>query len=215
MKNKRTIKISIIVLIVLVSSFLVAFFRLSQIALATEVDGVNIAEFAKNRNETTKTLYASRGTIYDVNGETLAQSVNSYTVIAYLSSSRTSDESNPKHVVNKEETAQKLNEVFEKNGVTSMSYERILSLLNKDAYQVELGPGGRGITEFLKSEIESLELPGIDFIQSTKRYYKMATLAPYIVGYAKENDEGKIVGEMGIEKYSNDELEGEDGYSTL
>ena len=213
MKNKRTVKISIIVLIVLISSFFVAILRLGQIAMSSEVDGVDIAAFAKNRNETVKTLYASRGTIYDVNGETLAQSVNSYTVIAYLSSSRTSDINNPKHVVDKENTAHKLNEVFERNGITSMSYERIFNLLNKNAYQVELGPGGRGITEYLKSEIEELELPGIDFIQSTKRYYKMATLAPYIVGYAKENDEGKITGEMGIEKYYNDELTGVDGSS--
>ena len=39
----------------------------------------------------------------------------------------------------------------------------------------------------------------------------MATLAPYIVGYAKSNDDGKIVGEMGVEAYFNSELEGVDG----
>ncbi len=214
MNKKRTVKISIFVILVLIASFFVVIFQLFRIALMPEVDGVDIAAFAKNRNETTKTLYASRGTIYDQYGETLAQTVNSYTVIAYLSPSRTKDENKPNHVVDKEETAKKLEEVFQKNNIKSMTYDHILELLNRSAYQVELGPGGRGITEFLKSEIEALELPGIGFTQSTKRYYKNSTLAPYIIGYARANDEGKITGEMGIEKYFNDELEGEDGFVT-
>ena len=214
MNKKRTVKISIFVILVLIASFFVVIFQLFRIALMPEVDGVDIAAFAKNRNETTKTLYASRGTIYDQYGETLAQTVNSYTVIAYLSPSRTKDENKPNHVVDKEETAKKLEEVFQKNNIKSMTYEHILELLNRSAYQVELGPGGRGITEFLKSEIEALELPGIGFTQSTKRYYKNSTLAPYIIGYARANEEGKITGEMGIEKYFNDELEGEDGFVT-
>ena len=214
MKKKRTIKVSIIVVIVLIASFFVAILRLGQIALTPSVDGIDIAEFAKNRNTTTKSLYASRGTIYDVNGETLAQSVNSYTVVAYLSESRTKDINHPRHVVDKELTARKLSPLI------NMSEEDILSRLNmkmasgNTPYQVELRPGGASISELLKQEIEALELPGIGFIQSTKRYYKMATLAPYIVGYARADDDGKITGEMGIERYYNDELEGEDGSST-
>ena len=214
MKKQKTIKTSMIFLIVIIASFLLAIIKLGYIVLSDKVDGVDIEAFAKNRNTTTKKLYASRGTIYDINGETLAQSVNSYTVIAYLSESRTKDMNEPKHVVDKDMTATKLEEVFIENGIESMSKEHILNLLNmENAYQVELGPGGRNITELLKSQIEALDLPGIDFMTSTKRYYKMATLAPYMVGYAKENDEGKIVGEMGVEKYFNDTLEGVDGKS--
>ena len=213
MKKNKTIKINPIILVVLILSFLVAVGQLIHIALFDKIDGMDIAEFAKNRNTTTKKLYASRGAIYDVNGEILAQSVNSYTVIAYLSESRTKNMNNPKHVVDKETTARKLSEVFEQNGI-SMSNDHILNLLNWNVYQVELGPGGRGITEYIKTEIEKLGLPGISFIQGTKRYYKNSTLAPYVVGYARENDEGKIVGEMGIEQYFNDELEGVDGSST-
>ena len=214
MQKKRTIRISVIVVIVLIASFFVAILRLGQIALTKEVDGIDIAEFAKNRNTTTKNLYASRGTIYDINGETLAQSVNSYTVVAYLSESRTKDIKNPRHVIDKEMTARKLSPLI------NMSEEDIMSRLNMKMasgatpYQVELRPGGAAVSELLKQEIESLELPGIGFIKSTKRYYKMATLAPYIVGYARANDEGKITGEMGIESYYNYELEGEDGSST-
>ena len=212
--EQKTIKTNIIFLIVIIASFLCAIIKLSYISFSGSVDGIDIAAFAKNRNTKVRTLYASRGSIYDIKGESLAQTVNSYTVIAYLSPSRTKNMDKPNHVVDKETTAKKLEEVFALNNINNMSYDYILSLLNNDAYQVELGPGGRNITELLKSQIEALELPGIDFIQSVKRYYKMATLAPYVVGYAKENDEGKLVGEMGIEQYFNSELEGVDGKST-
>jgi penicillin-binding protein 2B len=216
MKKHKTVKISIIFLLAIVASFIMAIIKMTYVAVSPTVDGVDIEAFAKNRNTTKKTLYASRGTIYDANGEILGQSVNSYTVIAYLSDTRTTDTDNPKqmHVEDSETTAKKLAEVFQNNGIPSMTYDHILELLKtKNRYQVELGPGGRNITELVKSQIEDLNLPGIDFVSSTKRYYKMATLAPYIVGYAKENDDGKLDGEMGIEKYFNDTLTGSDGYS--
>ena len=67
-----------------------------------------------------------------------------------------------------------------------------------------------GIT---KNQIESLGLPGIDFVEGTKRFYPNSSLAPYIIGYARSTDDGPIVGEMGIEAYYDDELQGKDGYT--
>ena len=37
-----------------------------------------------------------------------------------------------------------------------MSEEKLMELLSKNLYQVELGPGGRGITELTKKLIEEL-----------------------------------------------------------
>ena len=66
-----------------------------------------------------------------------------------------------------------------------MEKETLLSLLNmENLYQVELGPGGRGISELKKEEVENLGLDGIDFIENTKRYYPNGDFASYIVGYA-------------------------------
>ena len=42
------------------------------------------------------------------------------------------------------------------------------------------------LTELDKIAIEQLELPGIDFIESTKRFYPNGQFASYIIGYAKE-----------------------------
>lgn len=206
-KKNNTIKINKYFMICIVLLFCVIIYRIIYISTAKKVDGINLSAFASNRNTAKKNLYASRGTIYDTTGEILAQSVNSYTVIAYLDSSRTTNKKNPQHVVDKEKTAKELAPIL------NMSEEKILSLLNKKGYQVELGPGGRGITELVKSQIEDLNLPGISFVSSTKRYYKMGDFASYTIGYAKSNENGEINGEMGIEEYFNDILKGKDGYT--
>lgn len=206
-KKNNTIKINNLILFVIVLLFCLIIYRIIYISTAKKVDGINLSAFASNRNTAKKTLYATRGTIYDTTGEILAQSVNSYTVIAYLSPKRTTNKNNPQHVVDKEKTAKELSPII------NMSEEKILELLDKDAYQVELGPGGRGITELIKSQIEDLELPGISFVSSTKRYYKMGNFASYTIGYAKANENGDINGEMGIEEYFNDILKGKNGYT--
>ena len=40
----------------------------------------------------------------------------------------------------------------------------------------------------------------------------MGDFASYIIGYAKNNDNGEIIGELGIESYFNEQLSGENGY---
>ena len=210
MKRKRNrAKINLRLTIFSVSFLmLIAIVKLCYVVLSDEIDGTDLTAFADNRNTVTETLTAKRGTIYDYYGEILAQNVNSYTVIAYLSPSRTTDERNPMHVVDKEKTAQALSPLI------NMSEEQILNLLNQNLYQVELGPGGRGITELCKKQIQDLNLPGIGFTSSVKRYYKMGDFASYIIGYARSNNNNEISGEMGIESYYNDTLKGIDGSKT-
>ena len=183
--------------------------RLLYLNLATEIDGINLKEFAKNRNTTKEVLYAARGSILDKNNEVLAETVDSYTVIAYLDSSRSKNSTKPKHVVDKAETAKKIAPLI------NMTEERVLELLSQNGlYQVELGPGGRGLTELQKDAIEKLELPGIDFIASSKRYYPNLDFASYLLGYTVSDEEGNASGEMGIESKYNDELNGVNGSIT-
>lgn len=204
--NVNKIRLNKLMLIFIVLFFGLVIFRLSYLSLAGEIDGVNIKSFVANRNTRKKTIYAKRGSIYDTSGNVLAQTVNSYTVIAYLSESRSNGFKTPQHVVDKEYTAEKLSPIL------GMSEEAILYLLDKNAYQVELGPGGRDITELKKEQIEELKLPGISFISSYKRYYQNGDFASYILGYVKTTDDGELIGEMGVESYYNDMLSGEDGY---
>lgn len=196
---------------------LILFLQYAYLSLSPSVYGIDMEEFASNRNTYSSILYAKRGTIYDNAGNVLANDVSSYTVIAYLDESRTGSSSTLHHVVDKQMTAEALAPLL------NMEVATLLELLNRDAYQVELGPGGRGISEILKKQIEDLNLPGIDFIESYKRYYPNGDFASYIIGYAKKKEteitidnitkiEDIIVGELGIEVGYEDILKGQNGY---
>lgn len=202
----NAVKINKFLIIGIVLLFGLVIGKLIYVSISTNIDNINIKDFALSRTTGSKTLYASRGSIYDVSGEILAENVNSYTVIAYLDSKRTTNLKKPLHVVDIEFTVNALAPLI------GMDADRMRTLLSKDAYQVELGPEGRGISELLKEKIEKLNLPGIDFIKESKRYYPYGTFASYIIGYAKKNDNAEIVGEMGIESYFDQELSGENGY---
>lgn len=212
-KNWVVPKKIFIIFLFLIGVLYLQLFRLSVFA---EVDNINIDEFAKMRNTENRKLYATRGTIYDYDGNTLALNVSSYTVIAYLDESRTTNPDHPHHVVDKEKTAKALAPILD------MEDSYILELLSKKLYQVELGPGGRDISELKKDEIVDLNLPGISFVENQKRFYPNGDFASYILGYAKTHEEFietengtqvnyEIVGELGIESGYNDILKGTDG----
>ena len=180
--------------------------RLGYLCLTGKVDGINLKSFANKRNTKKETLYALRGNIYDVNGDVLAQTINSYTIIAYLDESRSKDSKVPLHVVNKEDTAEKLATVLD------MSKEQILERLNKKAYQVEFGSKGKGLTELQKEAIENLNLSGIDFITTHKRYYPNNNFLSYIIGYTSSDENGNMKGLMGIEKQYDEKMTGTNGF---
>lgn len=207
--KKNNIKVNRFTIICCALIFTVIIIKLLYVALSPKVDGIDLKAFALSRTTANRTIEAKRGSIYDINGETLAQDVRSYTVIAYLSESRTTNPDKPQHVVDKEMTAEKLAPIL------NMSKEAILKKLQLEGlYQVELRPGGFNITELKKQEIEALELPGIDFIKGSKRDYPNGDFASHIIGYARKLDGEEINGELGIEAKYNSELKGTDGKVT-
>ena len=209
MKKRATIRMPKILIFIVVIFFAVIIIKLSYVSLSNKVDGVNLAEFANNRNTKSDIIYASRGNIYDKDGNTLASTVNSYTIIAYLDPKRTSNEKKPQHVVDKVSTAKMLNEML------GIDYDYALERLNKEGvYQVQFGKKGTDISESLKNKIVELNMPGIDFIAGQKRTYSMGSFASYIIGYAKTEEDGSINGELGIESYYNKELSGTNGKTT-
>ena len=211
--NTNKIKINKFVYLAVFFLFLVFCLALSYRCLVDykAKGNVTISEFIKNRNIQEEVILPERGTIYDTKGNALAQDVSSYTLIAYLDEARSENSDTLRHVKDKEETARILSEHI------STSYDRILELLNKDAYQVEFGTGGKNLSQLKMEEIKNLNLPGIGFIKSTKRYYPNGDFASYLLGYTKNKEiDGNLymVGELGIEGYYNDELTGKNGYVT-
>lgn len=218
LKNNRKViwKAPMYIYIGMIILTIILYLQFVYLSLSPNIYGRNMAEFAASRNTVKRTITAKRGTIYDSNNNALALNVSSYTVIAYLPKSTVYTKEN--YVKDIQATAEALRPVL------NMEVDTLISLLSQDRYQVELGPGGRGITELKKDEIKALNLSGIDFIESQKRYYPNGDFASYVIGYAKENEItetdtngnettiNQITGELGIEAKYNDLLKGTDGY---
>ena len=215
-KRRNNIRFSFLLIVFALFLFGVMGARLIQLSTSKKVDGYDLQKLASNRTMRTDTIKASRGTIYSSDEEPLAENVSSYKLIAYLDPKRTTNKNKPQHVVDKEKTAKALAPIL------GISEEEILKYLNKEnVYQTEFGSAGKGLTELTKDKIEALNLPGIDFIESLKRYYPKGEFLSYTLGYAKDEitTEGnkEIVttkGELGLEAYYDKTLSGEDGYVT-
>ena len=213
--NNDRFKVSKIVIIVTFFLFLILIFRLCYLCLVDyKVGDSTIAAFIKNRNTKEEVVMPKRGTIYDVNGNVLANDVVSYTLIAYLSNERVDAKGNKNYVEDIDDTSTKLAEAL---GVTKEEIKNILTNgKENNKYQVEFGTIGKGLSELAKESIDKLNLQGIDFIKDIKRYYPNGDFASYILGYTvQKEDEDKnkwIVGELGLEEYYNEELTGKSGY---
>ena len=215
--NNDKFRISRPVIIVTFFLFIVLIIRLCYLCLFDyKVGNSTITAFIKNRNTTEEVIMPKRGTIYDVNGNILANDVISYTLIAYLSDTRVDSKGNKDYVEDIDDTSSKLADVL------GASTDDIKSVLingkENNKYQVEFGSIGKGLSELAKEEIDELNLQGIDFIKDIKRYYPNGDFASYLIGYTvnKEDDDGNkfITGEMGIEEYYNDTLKGKTGFVT-
>lgn len=215
--NNDKFRISKPVIIVTFFLFIVLIIRLCYLCLFDyKVGKSTITAFIKNRNTTEEVIMPKRGTIYDVNGNILANDVISYTLIAYLSDTRVDSKGNKDYVEDIDDTSSKLADVL------GASTDDIKSVLingrENNKYQVEFGSIGKGLSELAKEEIDELNLQGIDFIKDIKRYYPNGDFASYLIGYTvnKEDDDGNkfITGEMGIEEYYNDTLKGNTGFVT-
>ena len=157
-----------------------------------------------------ETIFASRGSIYDTNGITVAQDVQTYDIICYLDQDRLSNGSDVAYVDNPSYTANALAPIL---GMEAGEIYDILTS-NYGLYQVELGAKGRNLTQQQADQIKAIEgLNGIGFRNSYERYYPYGeSFSPQLLGFAQSDNTGKLIGKLGIEAYLNDELSGTDGY---
>ncbi|WP_268913771.1 penicillin-binding protein [Lentilactobacillus sp. SPB1-3] len=195
--------------------FILVFFTLGSrmlvIAVSKNVKNVNLSKRSEQLYTQTRTLKAKRGTIYDANGQPIAEDTSTYSMYAVLSKNQVGTDNKPMYVVNKQKTAKKLSKYI------PMSQKQIYKALNpkdKDVFQVEFGSAGTNISVLTKEKIEALKLPGINFIQQQARSYPNGMFASNLIGLAtaKGNGTNSLTGQMGIEKAFNSELSGKDGY---
>lgn len=211
--NTKKIKTNYIFIVFVFILFGYFIFRLSYLCVVNyDVGDESITAFIKNRNTEEETILPTRGSIKDTNGNVLAEDVVSYNVIAYLDPSRSENSDKPLHVVDVDATAEKL------APYVNLDVSVLKTLLSRDVYQVELGSGGRNLSQIQMEQIRDLNLPGIDFTTSSKRYYPNGNFASYAIGYTvnEEDKDGNVwkKGQLGTEEYFDETLRGNSGYVT-
>ncbi len=161
------------------------------------VDAEWLQEQAVKYWRSSSVLEPQRGTITDRNGKPFAYEGRAYNVVAVLNSKADS------YVEDKLGTAVKLAPILK------MDVDQLNKLLSKDGvYQVELRPGGYKITQDVAQQVMALELPGIELVKTTKRFYPNGSFASHVLGYVNLDNEPV----MGIEKDFNVQLEGKAGF---
>ncbi|WP_427109573.1 penicillin-binding protein [Lysinibacillus xylanilyticus] len=195
--------------------FFLLFSRMFMLQATGEVEGQELAARAAAKYSKESAITASRGKIYDSNGQVIAEDTLSYRLIAVVNEKATTDEKKPRHVVNAEKTAKILAEYI------PMDEEKIYKQLTRvndkgeKPYQVEFGSAGRGISHETMSKIKAEKLPGVLFVNDLKRYYPNGIFASHLIGFAlkEENKDGTFTtkGKMGLELTYNKELTGKDG----
>ena len=196
--------------------FLLLYWRFVSIQATGVVNGHELETEALAKYQTGYVLSADRGKILDRNENVIAEDTLSYRLVAVIRESVTENKNNPRHVVDKMETANLLAQYI------PMDEEKILDRLTpdpgKDPYQVEFGLAGRGISHEVKKQIEALNLPGIILFSDKKRYYPNGAFASHLIGFALREtyDDGSsaVVGKMGLESIYNKQLTGENGKLT-
>lgn len=132
-------------------------------------------------------LSPRRGTIYDRNGKVLATSVEAKTIYV-----------NPKEVEDVPLTTEKLAEVL---GGEPEEYIKVVTMDTTFAYIK------RKADEDVAQKLADYELPGIHFLEDTKRVYPYGSVAGQILGFVNIDDEGI----SGLELYYDDILKGDPG----
>lgn len=195
--------------------FFLLFSRMFMLQVTGEVEGQELAARAAAKYSKESAISASRGKIYDRNGQVIAEDTLSYRLIAVVNEQATTDEKKPRHVVDAEKTAKILAEYIPMD--EEKIYKQLTRVNNKGKkpYQVEFGSAGRGISHDTMSKIKAEKLPGIVFINDLKRYYPNGIFASHLIGFAlkEENKDGTFTtkGKMGLELTYNKELTGKDG----
>ena len=217
MENRRRVGKSLSLLAVfLFAVFLVNFAVI--IGTGTKF-GVNLVKEAKKVHQTTLTVPAKRGTIYDRNGTPIAEDATSYNVYAVIDKEYKSANGDVLYV--EESQYNKVAEIFHKYLDMEETYVKN-QLSQPNLKQVSFGAKGNGITYAnmmsIKQDLESAKVEGINFTTSPNRSYPNGKFASSFIGLAQlhENEDGtkSLIGTSGIESSLNSLLAGTDGIIT-
>lgn len=181
--------------------------------------GVDLVKEASKVHQTTLTVPAKRGTIYDRNGTPIAEDATSYNVYAVIDKDYKSANGDVLYV--EESQYNKVAEIFHKYLDMEETYVKD-QLSQPNLKQVSFGAKGNGITYAnmmsIKQDLESAKVEGVNFTTSPNRSYPNGKFASSFIGLAQlhENEDGtkSLIGTSGLESSLNSLLAGTDGIIT-
>lgn len=196
--------------------FLLMFFRIFYMQVTGTVNGHDLESEAKERFDRTQVQQAERGNILDANGVPIVTNTASYDLYAVISPEASKGLDDDLHVAKPEQTAMVLSKYI---NMPKKDILKKLKMKKPDGtfyYQVEFGTAGKNLSHSQMQKIADEKLPGINFTETTQRFYPNGMFASNIIGFSQrtqnaETNAVEIVGKSGLEKTFNKELSGENG----
>src|SRR5690625_2396351 len=193
-KKKQTNIMTIFFMLAFLLLFLIISGRYIYIQVTGEANDVPLTEWAEELRETTLVLPSERGKIYDHNGMTLAYNRPTYRVYAILDPEYSVNKAEPMHVTDPEKTAEHLAPLLDIEQTEII--EKIKDGQKNERFQVEFGNEGKDLSQEMMEEIAAMEIPGINFIEDSKRYYPNGMFASHII-----RSEERRVGKEGSDRW--------------
>lgn len=154
-------------------------------------------KYAKDLWSRNLPLEANRGNIYDTNGNVLANSITTTSLVLI-----------PNQIKNKENTAKQLSQIL------NTDYKDMLAHVSKRTSIERVHPEGRRLSNDVADKINSLKLPGVYLVKEAKRNYPYNTLLSHTLGFVGIDNQGLggieliydkyLTGEYGAIKYFSD-----------
>lgn len=166
------------------------------------------------------TISADRGTIYDSNGQVLAQSVTVYTVFVDPRTFAERDKGEKTVIKSKLPDGSEKEEEYDREEMivstiskyTSISSDTVREKLYKNnAYQVIAKEVDKLAATSIMEEMSRLEITSVGITPESKRNYPQNDLASNVIGHQGYNQDGIYEGLYGLERYYDDYLTGVDG----
>ncbi|WP_349515838.1 penicillin-binding protein [Leuconostoc suionicum] len=183
--------------------------RLFIIAGNKSVDGHNLTKATREAFMGKQNIIASRGKIFDSDGQVLAENTTVYNMYAILNKNQKDTDGKPLYVTDKAKVARELSKVI------NLKEKEIYKRLSSKQFQVEFGTAGKNLTIAQHNKIEKMKLSGISFTSHQARTYPNDQMASHLIGNVNmvESSSGQstISGIMGIEASENKLLSGKNG----
>lgn len=181
------------------------------------IEGSWLKTAANDQYQRTLTQQGKRGRIFTSDRHLLVGNTTEYRLVAYPhllteEPDKISQLINP-IIINDYEKYQEATESAEKEGLKEYLEDLIKQRLEKkESKWVSLLPN---LTEETKNEIIKLDLAGLDFEDTSVRFYPEASMAAHLTGFIAEDDQGRDTGYFGVEGALNKELSGKKRKITL